>query len=109
MTSRSSRSRATNFTGSIARAPYRLRLLAVFSWQSLRVLRNGKMQAQAIPKQTGALAADPLDGCPTGGKLILEALETAVEMIDAMDHRLALRRQCGDDERYGSAQVGRHD
>ena len=35
---------------------------------------------------------DPLDGGAAGGELVLEALEATVEVIDAVDHGLALGR-----------------
>ena len=52
---------------------------------------------------------DPLDVGPAGGELLLEPLVAAVEMIDAVQGRLALGGEAGDGERHRGAQVGRHD
>src|SRR5499433_4022297 len=54
------------------------------------------------------LAADALDRGAAGRELILQPLEAAVEVIDAVDDGLALGRQRGDDERDRSAQIGGH-
>ena len=43
-----------------------------------------------------------------GVELVFQALEAAVEVIDAVDHGLAFRRQRGDHQRHRGAQVGRH-
>src|SRR3981189_1803795 len=45
------------------------------------------------------LSADALDGGAAGGELVLQPLEAAVEVIDAIDHGLAFSRERGDDER----------
>src|SRR6185312_13062548 len=57
--------------------------------------RRGR--ATALP--TSALAGDALDGGAAAGKLLLQPFEAAVEMIDAVDHRLAFGGEPGDDER----------
>ena len=50
-----------------------------------------------------------LDLGAAAGELLLQPLETAVEMIDAVDGGFALGRESADHERHGSAQIGRHD
>ena len=52
--------------------------------------------------------ADALDRGAAGGELVLQPLEAAVEVIDAVDHGLALGGERGDDERHRGAQIGRH-
>src|SRR5215471_14438170 len=65
---------------------------------------------QSLPERGGmsALAADALDFGAAAAELVLEALEATVEVIDAVDHGLALGRERRDDERHRRAQVGRH-
>ena len=45
---------------------------------------------------------------PQARELFLEPLETAVEMVDAVDHGLAFGGKAGDHQRHRGAQVGRH-
>src|SRR4051794_32035634 len=52
--------------------------------------------------------ADPLDLGAAAAELVLEALKTAVEVIDAIDHGLALGGERGDDERHRGAQIRGH-
>src|SRR5262249_39087179 len=54
------------------------------------------------------LPAQPLDRRPTCRELVLDPLEAAVEMVDAVDHGLALGGETGDDQRHRGAEVGRH-
>ena len=64
------------------------------------------------PPQGGdgsSYARDALDHRAAAGQLFLEPLEAAVEMVDAVDRRLAFRGQPGDHQRHRSAQIGRHD
>ncbi len=63
----------------------------------------------ACPPGRAGSAADALDRGAAGGELVLQPLEAAVEVIDAVDHGLAFRRERGDHERDRGAQVGRHD
>src|SRR5262249_20015509 len=56
----------------------------------------------------GGLAVDALDGGAACCEFVFEPLEAAVEMIDAVDGRLAFGRKCGDNERDRGAQVGGH-
>src|ERR1019366_780035 len=53
--------------------------------------------------------ADALDGSAARRELFLEPLESAVEMIDAIDHGLAFGGKPRDHQRHRRAQVGRHD
>src|SRR5215471_12833946 len=55
-----------------------------------------------------ASPADALDLGAAGGELVLQPLEAAVEVIDAVDHGVAVGRQRGDHQRHRGAQVGRH-
>jgi hypothetical protein len=52
--------------------------------------------------------ADALDSGAAGRELVLEPLEAAVEMVDAVDHGLALGGKRSDHQRHRGAQVGRH-
>src|SRR6202165_3401008 len=52
---------------------------------------------------------DAMDARAERGELFLDPLVTAIKVIDAIDHRLALRDQAGDDQARGCAQIGRHD
>src|SRR5215471_18667346 len=54
------------------------------------------------------LPADTRDVGAAGDELVLEALEPAIEMVDAVDHGLALGGERRDHERHRGAQVGRH-
>src|SRR5579863_8253791 len=54
------------------------------------------------------LSRDPLDGGAAAAELFLDALETAIEMIDAVDDGLALGGERGDHQRHRGAQIGRH-
>src|ERR1700730_17500469 len=55
-----------------------------------------------------ALARDALECGAAGAELLFQPLEAAVEVVDAIDDRLPLRREAGDDQRNRGAQVGRH-
>src|SRR3954468_22994596 len=63
---------------------------------------------QDVSKRTGDLSRDSLDRRAAGKKLVLQPLEAAVEMVDAVDHRLAFRRKPRNEERDGRPQIGRH-
>src|SRR5499426_2183559 len=62
----------------------------------------------AAARSNAPLSADALDGGAAGGELVLQPLEAAVEVIDAIDHGLALGRERGDDEGDRGAQIGGH-
>src|SRR6476646_12050397 len=67
----------------------------------------------ASPRSTAAyeqrlFTADAFNGGAAGGELVFEPLEAAIEMIDPVDHGLALGRQGSDNQRHRSAQVRRH-
>src|SRR5262245_25644150 len=62
----------------------------------------------AAARSNTALSADALDGGAAGGELVLQPLEPAVEVIDAIDHGLTLGRERGDDEGDRGAQIGGH-
>src|ERR1700739_1617351 len=101
MISTSSWARATSLSGSMAgsrgsRGP----------WASGRYVTRGM---HSLPASGGGISpADALDLGAAAAELVLEALEAAVEVIDAVDHGLALGRERGDDEGDRRAQVGRH-
>src|SRR5437763_5163894 len=59
-------------------------------------------------RSTAPLPADALDRGAAGRELVLQPLEAAVEVVDAVDHGLALGRERGDDERDRGAQIGGH-
>src|SRR3989449_11152001 len=52
---------------------------------------------------------NPLDARAELRELLLDALVTAIEVIDSIDSRLAFGNQTRDDEARRRAQVGRHD
>ena len=54
------------------------------------------------------LGADAFDRRAAADEFVFETLEAAVEVIDAVDHRLAFGSESGDDQRHRGAQVGRH-
>src|SRR6202521_2297601 len=64
---------------------------------------------QAICGWASPLPAQALDEGPAAAELFLQPLEPAVEMVDAVDDGLALRRKPGDHQRDRGAQIGRHD
>src|SRR6266568_5538154 len=51
----------------------------------------------------GRTVAQPLDLCTAGGELVLETLVTAIEVVNATDHRLAGSAEPGEDKRNGGA------
>src|SRR3954447_2006742 len=55
-----------------------------------------------------ALVADALDRRTAAREFFLKAFETAVQMIDTVDHGFALGGKSRDDQRHRGAQVGRH-
>src|SRR5207247_8358662 len=55
------------------------------------------------------LPAEALDGGAACRELVLQPLESAVEVIDAVDEGLAFGRKCRNDERDRGAQIGGHD
>src|SRR4051812_15233214 len=59
--------------------------------------------------QRGGILPQTLDAGAERTQLGLERFIAAVEVIDAVDDGFALRREPGDHEARGSAQVGRHD
>src|SRR5205085_6949931 len=54
------------------------------------------------------LPRQPLDGRATAAQLVLEPLEAAVEVVDAIDDGYALGRERRDHERHRSPQIGCH-
>src|SRR5271154_402915 len=73
-----------------------------------RPSRSTAISFNAWVRANIALARDARNICAAGAKLLLQPLEAAVEMVDAVDDRLPLRGETGDDQRDGSPQVGRH-
>src|SRR5262245_25696029 len=65
---------------------------------------NSSIQA---PLPRGS-TANAFDICPASGELALQGLEAAVEMIDAVQHRLAMGGQSSDDQRDRGPQIGGH-
>src|SRR5205807_1926248 len=51
----------------------------------------------------------PFDARAAGGQFLLDPFVAAIEMIDTVDDRLAAGNETRDHQRYGSAQIGRHD
>src|SRR6185312_7957364 len=55
------------------------------------------------------LIADALDRRAAARELFLKPFETAIQMIDPVDHGFALSGKSCDDQRHRGAQVRRHD
>src|SRR4051812_12942471 len=55
-----------------------------------------------------ALALDTADGRAAGAEFLFQPFETAIQVIDPIDHRLAARRQPCDHETDGRSEIGRH-
>src|SRR5271170_5676562 len=53
-------------------------------------------------------SVDPLDAAAQRAQLLLERFVAAVQVIDAVDDRFALRRQAGEHEACRGTQVGCH-
>src|SRR6266498_3119717 len=71
-----------------------------------RLSVNGWRKAAVASLAAGF--ADAPDPCPQRGKLFLDSLVAAIEMVNAVDRRPSLRHQTGDHEASGGAQIGRH-
>src|SRR5450755_4805664 len=74
------------------------------SASQMGILAAEGKHADAVPA-----LGDAMDARAERGELFLDPLVTAIEVIDAIDHRLAFRDQAGDDQAGGCAQIGRHD
>src|ERR1700674_5798707 len=66
------------------------------------------LDRSGVPPRCAASTADALDLGAAADELVLEALEAAVEMIDPVDHGLALGGERRDAQRERGAQIGRH-
>src|SRR5271163_2787631 len=73
-----------------------------------RPSRSSAISLSVATRSSIALARDPCDVGATGAELLFQPLEAAVEMVNAIDDRLPLGRQAGDNQRDGGAQIGRH-
>ena len=74
--------------------------MLISPWQQrARFYRRNRADSYFIRSTLGAERAE----------LLLERLVAAIEVVDAVDHRLALGHQAGDDQAGRGAQVGRHD
>src|SRR3990170_1661058 len=96
-TSRSSSSRAMSFNGFMATG-------AAFC---MGLPRSGATRNDELTEWGSA--RQPLDLGAASAELLLDPLEAAIEVVDAADHRLALRGEAGDDQRYRGPQIGGHD
>src|SRR5579862_2533034 len=76
------------------------------SWASSR---SGAVAAITSVLVTLAVALDAADLGSAGAELLLKPLEPAIEVVDAIDHRLALRGQARDHQAHRGPQVRRHD
>ena len=84
-----------------------------FTAPALMIFISATMNFSLLQEDRGRakrfrLGADAFDRRAAAGELVLEPLEAAVEMIDAVDHGLALGRERGDHQRHRGAQIGRH-
>src|SRR6185312_628096 len=70
--------------------------------------RSGAVAAMGSVLVALAVALDATDVRAAGCELLLQSLEAAVEVVDAVDHRLAARRETCDHQAHRGAQVGRH-
>src|ERR1700736_1865817 len=96
MTARSSASSAINLSWAVTNSTLSLRVF--YSQNRYPLLRNTRQN----------LSADALDDSAAGRKFVLEPLEAAVEMVDAVDHGLAFGGETRDHQRHRGAQVRRH-
>src|SRR5262249_42484275 len=65
----------------------------------------GPYRARAKALRVGA---DALNDRAAVHEFFLEPLKAAIEMIDAVDHGLALGCKCGNHKRHGGTEIGRH-
>src|SRR5678809_1048076 len=72
----------------------------------LAMMRSRHKGRDSTPATEGL--PDALDVRAKRRQLLLEALVAPVEVVDAVDHRVALRHQPGDDQAGRRAQVGGH-
>src|SRR5579871_898573 len=73
-----------------------------------RPSRSSAISLSACACAVIALARNARDVGAAGAELLFQPLEAAVEMVDAIDDRLPLRREACDYQRDGGAQIGRH-
>src|SRR5580658_416515 len=73
-----------------------------------RPSRSSAMSFSACPRADIELAREARDVGAARAELLFQPLEAAIEMVDAIDDRLSLRREARDDQRDRGAQVGRH-
>src|SRR5260221_3194534 len=75
-----------------------------------RVLQRGTVGRNVPrPHRTASAAAQTLDLSPAPAEFPLKLLEAPVQMVNAIDDRLAFACKAGNDERYRSPEIGRHD
>src|SRR5882757_7943012 len=79
-----------------------------YAWSKDSILSRACGPRQPTLQRRQSSSADALDLGTAGGELVLEPLEAAVEVIDAIDHGVAVGRERGNHQRHRGAQVGRH-
>src|SRR5437868_8820820 len=81
------------------------------SASQMGILTASRRHFARLPRHAGrgARSGEAMDARAERGELFLDPLVTAIEVIDAIDHRLAFRDQASDDQASGRAQIGRHD
>src|SRR5215470_5726027 len=67
-----------------------------------------RLSAPAAARSLAAARAHPADLRSQRSELAFDALVAAIEMVDAVDCRLALGHEAGDHQPRGRAEVGRH-
>src|SRR5438445_3224169 len=80
----------------------------IFDGISLRAILQNRQSAMVLSPDLRS-GPDPLDAGPQGLQLRLHPLVSPVDVVGAVDDRLALGREAGDDETGGGAQVAGHD
>src|SRR5690606_41524749 len=73
-----------------------------------RSMRRGGLAMTAL-SPSWRLSRHPPDVGAAGSELILDPLVATIQVINAVQHRLAVRRQAGQHQRHRRAQVRRHD
>src|SRR5690349_21046298 len=85
------------------------RMTASCIWAEMTARSSASKAVSLSTSDLVSLPGKTLDVGAAVAKLLLERLKPAIEVIDAMQHRVALSRERGDDQRHRSPEVGRHD
>src|SRR5262245_1851434 len=73
------------------------------------ISRSFVSSAVSFRRSMCSVAGNAVDVSAASGKLGLQRLKAAIEMVDAMQHGFALGREGGDHQRHRGPEIGRHD